>query len=51
METCDDCGEQVYGGYCVNCHEDVFIAEQYVNDGEAVPQLLLNIIAEFEPKD
>lgn len=50
MKTCDDCGERVYGGYCVNCHEEVFIAEQYECLGEPVPDLLLVKIAEFEPK-
>jgi len=49
--TCDDCGEKVYGGYCTNCHEEVFIAEQYELDGETVPDALLEKIAEFKPKD
>jgi len=30
---CEDCGCKVYGGHCVNCHEETFIAEQnYSND-------------------
>ena len=28
MAYCEDCGSRVYGGVCVNCNEDVFIAEQ-----------------------
>jgi len=48
--ACENCGSRVYGGYCVNCHEEVFIAEQYELDGEPVPDLLLDKIAEFEPQ-
>lgn len=30
---CSDCGCKVYGGHCVNCHEETYIAEQnYSND-------------------
>lgn len=50
MTHCDDCGEKVYGGYCTNCHEEVFIADQYERSGEPVPDLLLERIATFEPK-
>ena len=25
---CEDCGCRVYGGNCVNCHEETFIYEQ-----------------------
>lgn len=51
MTHCDDCGEKVYGGYCTNCHEEVFIADQYERSGEPVPDALLIKIAEFEPKE
>jgi hypothetical protein len=27
--TCEDCGERIYNRHCVNCHEEVFIAEQH----------------------
>lgn len=30
MITCEDCGERIIGNHCVNCHEEVFIAEQHV---------------------
>jgi len=31
--NCADCGSKVYGGHCVNCHEETYIAEQnYSND-------------------
>lgn len=26
---CDDCGSKVYGGACTNCHEAVYIEQQY----------------------
>ena len=33
MTYCEYCGCKVYGGHCVNCHEETFIAEQnYSND-------------------
>jgi hypothetical protein len=49
--ACENCGSRLYGGYCVNCHEEVFIAQQYEADGESVPDLLLEKIAEFEPQE
>lgn len=50
MKCCEDCGERVYSDYCVNCHEEVFIAEQYDRSGEPVPDVILKKIAEFKPK-
>jgi len=30
---CENCGSKVYGGHCVNCHEETYIARQnYQND-------------------
>lgn len=40
MEVCEDCGSRMYGGFCTNCDEEHFIAEQYRQDGEAVPKLI-----------
>jgi len=34
---CEDCGCGINGGFCSNCHEEVFIAEQYSDLGEDVP--------------
>ena len=28
IDYCEDCGCRVYNGSCVNCDEEVFIAEQ-----------------------
>lgn len=30
---CEDCGCRVYSGHCVNCHEDVYIADQHYELG------------------
>lgn len=35
--SCPDCGERMYDGACTWCHEEIYIAEQYEMDGEAVP--------------
>jgi hypothetical protein len=26
---CENCGEAVYDGRCVNCHEELYIQDQY----------------------
>ena len=39
---CEDCGCKVYGGHCVNCHEESFIAHQYRELGERVPEKILS---------
>jgi hypothetical protein len=33
MSYCEDCGCKVYNGHCTNCHEEVFIAEQHLEQG------------------
>ena len=37
MARCENCGCGMSGGFCSNCHEEVFIAEQYSELGEDVP--------------
>jgi hypothetical protein len=37
-QTCKDCGSKVYNGHCIYCHEETFIADQYRDLGEPVPQ-------------
>lgn len=27
---CDDCGSKVFSGKCTNCHEELFIVDQYI---------------------
>ena len=40
MSYCEDCGCKVYNGFCTNCHEEVYIEEQYYDIGEPVPELI-----------
>lgn len=40
MRTCEDCGSKIYGGYCTWCDESHFIAEQYIDLVEYVPQII-----------
>jgi hypothetical protein len=35
---CEDCGTKMCGGFCSNCDEEHFIADQYRELGESVPQ-------------
>jgi predicted ATP-dependent serine protease len=30
MKTCENCGERVYSGRCTNCHEELYILDQYI---------------------
>lgn len=38
MNTCPDCGCRMYNGVCTNCHEEVYIAEQYTELGMSIPE-------------
>jgi len=49
MKVCEDCGTRMYGGFCPNCDEEHFIADQYRELGEPVPQCIAD--AEFEQLD
>lgn len=40
MKYCEDCGCKTYNGVCVNCHEEVYIADQYRDLGESVPKVI-----------
>ena len=37
MPYCENCGCKEYNGACVNCHEAVYIEEQYHDLNMAVP--------------
>lgn len=39
-QTCEDCGSKMSGGFCTWCNEEVFIAEQYQEIGEEVPEAI-----------
>lgn len=36
-EHCEDCGCAVYSGRCTNCHESLYILDQYYEQGMAAP--------------
>jgi hypothetical protein len=37
MSYCEDCGCKVYNGACTNCHEEVFIFDQYIDQEMELP--------------
>ena len=38
MKTfCEDCGSAVYSGRCTNCHEELYILDQYIDQGMELP--------------
>lgn len=43
MNYCPDCGCKMYNGACTNCHEEIYIAEQY-------NELGMSMSPEFEEK-
>lgn len=45
-QTCEDCGCKMYGGFCSNCNEEVFIADQYREQNEPVPESIAKKEAE-----
>ena len=40
MKTCENCGCKVYSGYCVNCNEEHFIEEQYIENNDYIPDVI-----------
>lgn len=37
MRYCEDCGCRVYSGRCTNCHEELFIVDQYIDLNTPLP--------------
>lgn len=37
MSYCEDCGCKVYSGRCVNCHEELYIRDQYLDQDMELP--------------
>ena len=37
MTYCEDCGCKIIGGHCVNCHEEVHILNQYIDQDMELP--------------
>ena len=49
-QTCEDCGSRMSGGFCTWCNEEHFIAEQYHDLGESVPESISIKAAQQEAK-
>ena len=41
MSYCPDCGCKMYNGVCTNCHEEMYIAEQYNELDMPIPDTVL----------
>ena len=37
MNYCENCGCKVFNGRCVNCHEELYILDQYHEQGMKLP--------------
>lgn len=37
MGYCNNCGCREYNGACTNCHEEIYIAQQYYENGDYLP--------------
>jgi len=48
MARCEDCGCKVYGGHCVNCHEEIYIERQYHDLNQDVPPIIYDKAREQE---
>ena len=50
MTHCEDCGCKSYNGHCTNCHEEIYIEEQYIEMDMEVPDLIYIRAREQEKK-
>lgn len=48
MGYCENCGSRVYRGLCVNCHEENYIEDQYIELNEPVPESIYKKARENE---
>jgi len=39
---CEDCGTKIHKGFCPNCDEEHFIADQYRDLGMTVPETIFD---------
>ena len=46
MGYCPDCGCRMYNGACTNCHEEIYIEEQYWDLEMEVPESISNVAAQ-----
>lgn len=40
---CDNCGEKAYNGACTNCHEAIYIEQQYHELSMPVPKSIQDL--------
>lgn len=51
MKTfCEDCGCRKYDGACINCHEEIYIEQQYIDLNMAIPKSILDKANEHRKK-
>ena len=48
MAYCPDCGCKMYNGVCTNCHEEMYIAEQYNELDMQMPESFQHKLEEVE---
>ena len=48
MNYCPDCGCKMCNGACTNCHEEIYIAEQYYELGMSMSSEFENRLIEIE---
>jgi len=44
---CENCGCKVFDGFCINCHEEIYIEEQYIDLDMPVPEIISEKANEF----
>lgn len=50
MAYCENCGCKSYNGACINCHEEIYIENQYLNNNDDVPDLIFEAARAQEKK-
>lgn len=50
MNYCPDCGCKMYNGVCTNCHEEIYIAEQYYELDMPMPDSFKEKLEEVQQK-
>ena len=42
-QACEDCGTKMYSGFCPNCNEEVFIEQEYKQEGLPIPATITEL--------
>lgn len=51
MERCEDCGCRVINGRCVNCDEETFIVQQYIDQEMDLPSEDTEFMKKFREQE